>query len=155
MDLTTKAQVQLLKHYFSALPTSLPPLADSSSLNQLLYFSPDQEWVLDVGEECAVNRTLEVALKDFGPRNDNGIFKITGQGAALAALPDVLAYWLEKYPQSFFLKKWLQDAKASALDCFSTHGEVVSPQFIRNRCLTSSIAVTDAKSNVFDAEFRI
>ena len=125
MDTPTKAKLRLLKHYLSALPNCLPPLNDSSSLHQLLSFSLDQEWVLDVGEECAVNRALEVALKDFGPRNDSGIFKITAKGAALAALSDVLAYWLEKYPQSFFLKKWLQDAVASAVDCFSSCGEVV------------------------------
>ena len=104
MDIAvTRAQVHLLKHYLSSLPDSVPPLNESSSLNQLLSFSPDQEWVLDIGEECAVNRALEVALQDFGPRNDKGVFKITGQGAALTALPDVLAHWLEKYPQSFFL----------------------------------------------------
>ena len=88
MDLATKAQIQLLKHFISALPECLPLLSDSSSVSQLLYFSLDQEWVLDIGEEYAVNRALEVALKDFGPRNDSGIFKITGRGAALAALPD-------------------------------------------------------------------
>jgi len=80
---------------------------------------------MGLGEECAVYRALEVALKDFGPRNDSGIFKITAKGAALAALSDVLAYWLEKYPKSFFLQKWLRDANASAVDCFSSHGEVV------------------------------
>ena len=104
MDIAAQAKVKLLKHYLANLPHSLPPLTDHSSLNQLLFFSPDQEWVLDVGEECAVNRSLEVALQDFGPRNDSGIFKIMAQGPALIALPDVLAHWLEKYPQSFMLQ---------------------------------------------------
>jgi hypothetical protein len=60
MDFVTKGQIQLLRHYLSALPKSLPPLSAHSSLNQLLCFSPDQEWVLDIGEECAINRALEV-----------------------------------------------------------------------------------------------
>jgi len=136
MDLATKTQVHLLRHFLSALPESLPPLSDGSSLNQLLFFSSDQEWVLEIGEEGAINRGLEIALQDFGPRNEDGIFKIIGKGAALAALPDVLAHWLDKYPQSFYLQKWLQDAKSSAVECFSAHGEFVSFCFHKkfNKC---------------------
>ena len=104
MDNPTKTKVRLLKHYLSLLPNSIPPLDDSSSLHQLLFFSPDQEWVLDIGEECAINRALEVALQDFGPRNDSGIFKITGKGAALAALPEVLAIGSRSIPNHFFCK---------------------------------------------------
>jgi hypothetical protein len=99
MDIATQAKIKLLEHYLSNLPHCTPPLTDGSSLNQLLFFSLDQERVLEIGEEGAVNRALEIALQDFGPRNDSGIFKIMAQGAALAALPNVLAHWLEKYPQ--------------------------------------------------------
>jgi len=65
MDLTTKAKIQVVKHYINALPKSLPVSNPSSSLNQLLYFSLDQEWVLEIGEEHAVNRSLEIAMQDF------------------------------------------------------------------------------------------
>jgi hypothetical protein len=38
-----------------------------SSLNQLLHFSLDHEWVLEIGEEHAVNQSLEIALQDDLP----------------------------------------------------------------------------------------
>ena len=53
MDLSIKAQLQLLKHYLTALPKALPLSPPTSSLNKLLNFSLDQEWVLEIGEEHA------------------------------------------------------------------------------------------------------
>jgi hypothetical protein len=69
-----------LKLYLQALPQTLPlveTVDQDAKINQLLTFSVDDEWVQDVGEEGAVNQELEVALQQFLPRNDSGIFYIT------------------------------------------------------------------------------
>jgi hypothetical protein len=68
-----------------------------------LNFSLDDEWVQDVGEEGAINREIEVALKEFLPRNDAGIFYITQRGKGIEALADVLEYWVTKHPESTIL----------------------------------------------------
>jgi len=69
-----------LKLYLQALPEALP-LVDTADedakINQLLTFSTDKEWAQDVGEEGAINQEIEVALQQFLPRNDAGIFYIT------------------------------------------------------------------------------
>lgn len=36
----------------------------------------DEGWIMDAGEEAAINRELEAALHDFLLRNENGIFYI-------------------------------------------------------------------------------
>lgn len=118
--------IALLSLYLKNLPDSLPFSAPDSNVNQLLHFSLDEEWVEDIGEEHTVNRSLEVALKNFGPRNDEGVFKITERGPGLEALPGVLQRWLGKYPDALLLQRWLQDSIASAKACFILHGKSVS-----------------------------
>jgi hypothetical protein len=54
----------------------------------------------DVGEEGAVNREIEVALQQFLPRNDAGIFYITQRGKEIKELAPVLEYWVTKFPES-------------------------------------------------------
>jgi hypothetical protein len=69
-----------LKLYLWVLPLALPLVdaADQNAkINRFLAFSVDEEWVQDVGEEGAINQEIEVALQQFLPRNDSGIFYIT------------------------------------------------------------------------------
>ena len=61
-----------LKLYLQALPLALPLVdaADQNAkINQFLTFSVD--------EESAINWEIKVALQQFLPRNDSGIFYIT------------------------------------------------------------------------------
>jgi hypothetical protein len=81
-------------------------------ISKLLGFELDAEWVGSIGELAAVKRKIENAIR--GSRSDDGIFKITTRGPASQSLADILEYWLVKYPDSFQLQKWLQDATASA-----------------------------------------
>lgn len=119
----------LLRLYLENLPQALPlPKPDTveAKVNRLLGFSLDEEWVEDIGEEGAVNRELEAALFGFGPRGDDGTFKITVRGAGIEALADVLEYWLKRYPESECLKRWLKNASDSAEKCILLHNEPVS-----------------------------
>ena len=60
------------------------------------------------GEEDAVNREIEVALQEFLPRNDAGIFYITQRGKGIEELATVLKYWITKLPKSTILQSWLK-----------------------------------------------
>ncbi|EDR00600.1 uncharacterized protein LACBIDRAFT_334075 [Laccaria bicolor S238N-H82] len=117
-----------LKQYLKALPDKLPISPPESRLNRLLNFMLDQDWVIDAGEEVAINQELEAALHDFLPRNDNGIFYIKEQGPGIEALADVLDYWLPKHPGSVILELWLKSAIKSAKKCILTHGREL-PEF--------------------------
>ena len=100
-----------LKLYLQALPEALPlvDIADQDAkVNRLLTFTIDEEWVQDVGEEGAVNREIEVALQQFLPRNDAGIFYITQRGKGIEELATVLKYWITKLPKSTILQSWLK-----------------------------------------------
>jgi hypothetical protein len=118
-----------LKTYLKALPETLPLSGPTSKLNRLLEFTVDEKWVSDVGVEGAVNREIEVALGNFLPRNNDGIFYIKERGPAIEALAEVLELYhgpgclLSGSP---ILKLWLDDAIASAKKCILTHGGKVS-----------------------------
>ncbi|KAI9432864.1 hypothetical protein F5148DRAFT_1278703 [Russula earlei] len=118
-----------LKLYLKALPEALP-LVDitnqDAKINRLLMFSIDEEWVQDVGEEGAVNREIEVALQQFLPRNDAGIFYITQQGKGIEELATVLEYWVTKLPGSTILQSWLKSSIDSAEKCILKYGGKVS-----------------------------
>ncbi|KAI9511692.1 hypothetical protein F5148DRAFT_974765, partial [Russula earlei] len=118
-----------LKLYLKALPEALP-LVDitnqDAKINRLLMFSIDEEWVQDVGEEGTVNREIEVALQQFLPRNDAGIFYITQQGKGIEELATVLEYWVTKLPGSTILQSWLKSSINSAEKCILKYGGKVS-----------------------------
>jgi len=90
MDELLVKQIITAWYYLSCLPDTLPTTGPESSVNSLLTFSLSPEWVEDIGEEGAVNQALEVALFNFLPRNEAGIFKISTRGPAIIVLPDVL-----------------------------------------------------------------
>jgi hypothetical protein len=117
-----------LKLYLQALPLALPLVdaADQNAkINQFLAFSVDKEWVQDVGED-AVNWEIEVALQQFLPRNDSGIFYITQQGQGIEALANVLEYWVMKLPDSSMLHSWLKSSIDSTEKCILKYsGEVM------------------------------
>ena len=119
MDEETAEKIHATRFYLGSLPNTLPITGRESSINALLSFSLNPEWVEDVGEEGAVNQALEAALFQFLPRNDAGIFKITTRGPAISALANVLETWIKKYPASMILQKWLQNALDSAKACFA------------------------------------
>ena len=119
MDEATVKKIHEARLYLSSLPDTLPATGPESSANALFSFSLNPEWVEDVGEEGAVNQALEAALFNFLPRNDAGIFKITARGSAITALADVLETWIQKYPTSVILQKWLQNTLDSAKACFT------------------------------------
>ncbi|KAJ7513225.1 ribonuclease H-like domain-containing protein [Mycena galericulata] len=107
-------KTRLLKLYMNNLPYELPYAATGSRINKLLDFSLDPAWVSEIGEAMTVNREIEAAMFDFGARNDEGIFNITSRGPGIESLADILQEWLEKYPDALILKKWVDDATASA-----------------------------------------
>jgi hypothetical protein len=115
-----------LKQYLKALPKALPISGPDARVNRLLNFGLDDDWVQDVGEEAAVNRELEVALHDYLPRNDAGLFFIKERGDGIEALADVLECWLTKYPDSAILQLWLKSGIESAKKCILTHEGSVS-----------------------------
>jgi hypothetical protein len=121
-------KIRLLKLYMESLPDALPYAEPEAPINKLLSFSLDAEWVSSVGEAAAANRELETALWGFtgGRRSDDGTFKITSRGPAIESLAAILGYWLEKYPDSFQLQKWLEGATASASAVILTHQSRVS-----------------------------
>lgn len=147
--------IALLSLYLKNLPDSLPVSTPDSNINQLLHFSLDEEWVEEIGEEHTVNRSLEVALKNFGPRNDEGVFRITERGPGLEALPGVLQHWLGKYPNALLLQRWLQDSIASAKACFILHGKSVSSfLYTRKLCgLTAGLIIApDTRRDRFNGQ---
>ena len=81
-----------LKAYLKALPENLPVSGPTSKLNRLLEFVLDKDWVNDAGVEGAVNCEIKVALGDFLPQNNDGIFYIKERGLGIEALVDVLEY---------------------------------------------------------------
>ena len=121
-----------LKLYLQALPLALPLVDaadENAKINRFLAFSVDEEWVQDVGEEGAVNREIEVALQQFLPRNDSGIFYITQRGQGIEALANVLEYWVMKLPDSSMLHSWLKSSIDSAEKCILKYGGEVSIHF--------------------------
>jgi hypothetical protein len=92
-----------------------------------LSFSLDPGWVQSIGEEATVNRELEGVFWEFmgGRHNDDGTFKIPTRGPAIEKLADILEYWLEKYPATFRLQKWIRDATASASAVILAHKQIV------------------------------
>ncbi|KAJ7693777.1 hypothetical protein B0H14DRAFT_3530969 [Mycena olivaceomarginata] len=102
---------------------ALPREDPSDPINKLLAFELDSEWTTSIGEEGSVNRSIENAIWGFGTRDSDSIFKITTRGPALEALADVLQYWLDKYPTSEALNRWLKNATDSAAAVISHHNE--------------------------------
>ena len=70
---------------------------------RLVNFTPDKNWLEDVGEEGAVNRELELAL---GCRDDNNTFPIQERGHSIEALANILEKYLAIYPSSILLMSW-------------------------------------------------
>ncbi|KAK6987977.1 ribonuclease H-like domain-containing protein [Favolaschia claudopus] len=118
-----KNNLELLRLYLSQLPPDLPLEQPADQVNKLLHFSPDSEWVASTGEEAAVNRELETAFWQYtnGRRAEDGSFPIPSRGAAIESLPTILEFWLERYPQSHGLQRWLSGALLSASNVILAH----------------------------------
>jgi hypothetical protein len=103
-------KVQTLRLYLTSLPQSLPLSSKATPKNDFRNFSPDADWIEDIGEEGAVNRELEIRLgsRSMGP------VTLSEHGPGLTALADVLEKYLVKYPESVILEKWLVDMIRSA-----------------------------------------
>ncbi|KAI9452027.1 hypothetical protein F5148DRAFT_1277633 [Russula earlei] len=97
-----------LKLYLKALPEALPlvDIADQDA----------KEWVQDI----------KVALQQFLPRNDAGIFYITQQGKWIKELATVLKYSVTKLPGSTILQSWLKSSIDSTEKCILKYGGKVS-----------------------------
>jgi hypothetical protein len=121
-------EIKVLRLYMKSLPEVLPYEQPEHKINNLLSFSLDPEWLGSIGEEATVNRELEGAFWEFtgGRRNEDGTFKIPTRGPAIEKLADILEFWLEKYPTSFHLQKWVKDATASASTVILAHKQPVN-----------------------------
>lgn len=109
-------KISQLHIYLEHLPTSLPSSDPLGSYARLLNFTPDEDWLKDIGEEGAVNRELELAL---GRRDDNNTFPIQERGHCIEALANILEKYLAIYPNSVLLMKWLDAAHSSAKQCIN------------------------------------
>ena len=79
-------------------------------------FGLDKDWVESVGEEGALNRELKVRLGS----QCNGPITLCEHGPGVIALADELETYLEKYPNSVILVKWLDDMITSAVMVLSS-----------------------------------
>ncbi|KAJ6523656.1 hypothetical protein DFH09DRAFT_1250899 [Mycena vulgaris] len=118
-------KIKLLKLYMESLPQALPFADVGDSINKLLSFSLDADWVESIGEEMAVNCKIETAMFGFGRRNDQGIISITTRGPGIKSLAGILRYWLAKYPEAGHLQRWVDNATASAAAVILFHNEPV------------------------------
>lgn len=101
-------RLSLLHLGLSSLPLSIP------KSNQYYFFdvfAPDPEKVEDFGEEGAVNHALEVAFCPDSRKSGPIVFKECGTG--LDAVVDVLRKYIEKFPYSAVLQKWIIDLEAA------------------------------------------
>ena len=114
-------KISQLHIYLEHLPTSLPSSDLLGSYAWLLNFTPDEDWLKDIGEKGAVNWELELAL---GCQDDNNTFPIQERGHCIKALANILEKYLAIYPNSVLLMKWLDAAHSSAKQCING---VVSP----------------------------
>ena len=117
MDSTVSSDLEKLSLYLSNLPAT-PPLSAQDQVHDFRNFAPDMDWLREIGEEGAVNRQLEIML---GSRDKGGI-QLKGQGPGITALAGVLRKYLEKYPGSVILQKWLSDLIESAIRAFTSAG---------------------------------
>jgi hypothetical protein len=119
---TMSENIPRLRAYLTNLPESSGiPYPESSSYN-FATFEPDQDWVEDVGLEGAVNRELEVRL---GSRANGGLtFRERGPG--LTAVVDVLEKYLNMFPASILLSKWVTDLVMAAQNIYRIMGIPVS-----------------------------
>jgi hypothetical protein len=67
--------ISLLRLYMENLPQELPFAELGDEINRLSDFCLDADWVESIGEEMTVNREIEAAIFEFGPRNDEGVFE--------------------------------------------------------------------------------
>ena len=107
--------------YLKNLPATLPTADALGPYAWLVNFTPDKNWLEDVGEEGAVNRELELAL---GRQDDNNTFPIQERGHSIEALANILEKYLAIYPSSVLLMNWLDAAHTSAKNCINA---MVSP----------------------------
>lgn len=88
-----------LKHLPDTHPINNRPKPDFRS------FFPD---FATYDDDEAVNRELEINL---GPRTgENDTFTLHERGPGIEALAEVLQQYLEEFPTSFLLRKWLDDS---------------------------------------------
>ena len=110
MDRQLLEKLQRLQLYLVNLPHNLPVPSASTSKFDFRNFAPDDEWVEDAGEEAAVNRELEV---QFGSRHMGPIMpKERSPGVVVVA--DVLKRYLQQFPRSAILEKWVDDITTAA-----------------------------------------
>ena len=103
-----------LRIYLKNLPATLPTADALGPYARLVNFTPDKNWLEDVGEEGAVNRELELAL---GRQDDNNTFPIQERGHSIEALANILEKYLAIYPSSVLLMNWLDAVHTSAKNC--------------------------------------
>ena len=100
-------KISQLRIYLKHLPENLPTsdTLGSERYARLLNFTPDEDWLKDVGEEGAVNQELELAL---GRRDDNNTFPIQERGhciEGIEGLANIVEKYLAIYPNSVLLTK--------------------------------------------------
>lgn len=115
-----KTDLEQLRLYLQKLPNVLP--VPTTPKYDLRGFAPDPEWVGDIGEEGAVNRELEVI---FGSRF-HGPLTLDERGPGIEAMSDVLERYLQKYPESVLLGKWVADTTLAAVNAYKQHNAPVS-----------------------------
>lgn len=69
-------------------------------------YKPKPNSVQDYGEEGAVNRDLE---NTFCPKGRREPISLKEAGPGLEAVAEVLDEWIERYPKSTVLQKWVED----------------------------------------------
>ncbi|KAG1724896.1 uncharacterized protein EDB91DRAFT_1062575 [Suillus paluster] len=102
-----KDQLAELRLCLVALPTDIPIRKESKY--KFSDFSPDAEWIAEIGEAAAINRELEVRL---GSRV-NGL-KLVERGLEMEAIVHVFETWTKKYPGDIILEKWVNDTLEAA-----------------------------------------
>ncbi|KIK93575.1 hypothetical protein PAXRUDRAFT_12564 [Paxillus rubicundulus Ve08.2h10] len=114
MDSGTRSKLNKLQIYLDHLPDSLPFRGSAESDYGFDFFGIQDEDEEDLGLEGAVNRQLEVRL---GHRN-NGPVKFKERGPGLLPVVTVLENYLNDFPGSVILMKWLDDLICSAQQAF-------------------------------------
>lgn len=108
--LEVKNELKTLKSLLSNISDMVPK---GNNLYQFQTFAPDPEKVEDYGgEDCAVNHGLEIIFCPQGRRD--GPIVLKEQGPGLVAVVDVLEKWIQIYPKSMVLQKWIFDLATAA-----------------------------------------
>lgn len=98
-----QSRLEDLKIILLTLPRYLPVANEFYNFEG---YQPEPESVQDYGEEGALNRDLE---NTFCPKGRREPISLKEAGPGLEAVADVLDEWIEKFPKSTVLQKWVVD----------------------------------------------